>query len=93
MKLQFHKSPAFVPAEYDAIIPEGDGYYIGIARYWATSEATRAGDWHAYILDRDLEHRLAGYSFSTRTKRELISWLNRHQDEFRTATEKLDAVQ
>ena len=84
MKLKFHRSPAFVPAEYYAIIPGSDGYYIGIGRF------ADGKNWYAYILSRDLVDRLAGYSFSTRTKRELISWLNRHQDDLRDATLKLD---
>ena len=38
MKLKFHRSPAFCPAAYDAIIPGGGGYYVGLARY------TKCGD-------------------------------------------------
>ena len=86
MKIKFHKSPAFCPAEYDAIIPYGGGYYVGIARY------IERGDWHARILSKDLRNSLRAYQFSCRTKRELVSWLNRHQDDLRAATERLDGI-
>ena len=82
MKLKFHKSPAFVPADYDAIIPGGGGYYIGISHF------TR-GFWDAHILSKDLVDRLWGYSFTARPKRELVSWLNRHQDDLLGAVRAL----
>ena len=90
MKLKFHKSPAFVPAEYDAIIPGGGGYYIGLGRSSSLEKWQTNQDWSAHILSKDLIDRLAGYSFSARTKRELVSWLNRHQDDLRCAALKLD---
>ena len=93
-KLAFHRSkPAFIPAEYDAIIPNGGGYCVGIFRnYDYRGKAKDNGDWHARILSKDLCHRLAVYEFSHMTKRELVSWLNRHQDDLRKATEKLDRL-
>lgn len=83
-KLAFHRSAAFIPAEYDAIIPGGGGRYIGIYRTASQS------DWQARILSSDLINRYAGFGFSARTKRELVCWLNRHQDELRAATLALD---
>jgi len=47
------------------------------------------GDWHARILSKDLCNSYRTYQFSCRTKRELVSWLNRHQNDLRAATEKL----
>ena len=84
-RLVFHRSPEAVPAEYDAIIPGGGFYYIGIFR---TGEGS---DWQARILSKDLHNKYAGFEFSARTKRELVSWLNRHQDQLRAATLVLDS--
>ena len=89
MKLSFNKSPVFCPAEYDTIIPGGGGYYIGIFRYW-TDNGRPPREWHARIIDKDLRHRIAGFEFSSRTKRELVSWLSRHLEDLRKATEALD---
>ncbi len=87
MKLQFHRSSAFVPAEYDAIIPGGGGYCIGIFRNYDREGNYGGRDWHARILSQDLVYRLVDYRFSSRTKRELVSWLNRHQDDLRAVTD------
>ncbi len=89
MRLRFNRSPAHVPVEYDTIIPGGGGYYVGLFRN-ADADGKLRPDWHARILDKGLIHRLAGFEFSCRTKRELVSWLDRHQDELRAATERLD---
>lgn len=71
MKLKFNRSPAWIPADYDTIIPNGGGYYFGI-----TNTQGPIG-WRADILSKDLMTILTSHIASSNTKHGLISRLQR----------------
>lgn len=73
-KLFFHRSPAFVPADYDGMTPIGQ---VGIWRADAKDGKPSAAGWFVSRLTPDLRHRIGEPVASGRTKRAAVSALSR----------------